>query len=67
MTAMEYKQAHNITTRPVTAQDRAAARTDYQREADWIISVNGEEYYSKSLSMKEFRLCVAMYHQRNGY
>lgn len=67
MTATEYKQTHNITTRAVTAEDMAAARTDYQREAAWIISVNGKDYYSKSLSMKELRFCVAMYHQRRGY
>lgn len=67
MSTIEYKQAHNITTRPVTTQDRAVAPTGGQCTAEWIINVNGDDYYSKGLTMQELRLCVAMYHQRHGY
>jgi len=63
----DYIKQNNIQTRTVSPSDIAAARTDYQRNADYIINVNGEEYYSNNVSLHSMQLCVAMCHQRFGY
>ena len=45
-TKADYMAKHGITIRPVTAEDRKYARTDYQRVADYIISIKGKEFFS---------------------
>ena len=53
-----YAQAHGLTIRKVTEQDRAEARTDYQREAEYIISNGRIEWYSKRGSLNDMRIFV---------
>lgn len=62
MTKMEYMKRHGLTLRKVTKEDRAAARTDYQREADYIITYAGAEWYSKTGSMRDMQAMVR-YHR----
>lgn len=63
MTKIDYMKRHNITARPVTKEDREQARTDYQRNADYIISYDGAEWYSVGLNMRDLfaivRYCAA--------
>ena len=53
-----YAQTHGLTIRKVTEQDRAEARTDYQREAEYIISNGRIEWYSKRGSLNDMRIFV---------
>ena len=53
-----YATAHGLTIRKVTAEDRAEARTDYQRSAEYIISNGRNEWYSKSGSLSDMRTFV---------
>ena len=58
MTKQEYITKHGLTLRNVTAEDRKAARTDYQRTADYIISDGTTEFFSMNGSMKDIRYFV---------
>ena len=54
MTKKEILKETGIKLRSVKKKDRANARTDYQRDADYIITTsNGEEYFSKNGSLKD--------------
>ena len=53
-----YAQAYGLTIRKVTEQDRTEARTDYQREAEYIISNGRIEWYSKRGSLSDMRTFV---------
>lgn len=55
MTKSEYMEKHGLTLRKVTAEDRTAATTDYQRTADYIISNGKEEFFSKNGSLKDMK------------
>jgi hypothetical protein len=56
MTKSEYMARHGLTLRRVTSADVRAARTDYQREADYIItSRSGAEWYSRRGTMDDLR------------
>lgn len=58
MTKQEYITKNGLTLRNVTAEDRKAARTDYQRTADYIISYGTTEFFSMNGSMKDIRYFV---------
>ena len=58
MTKQEYITKNGLTLRKVTAEDRQAARTDYQRAADYIISDGTTEFFSKNGSLKDIRYFV---------
>lgn len=45
MLKKEYIEKHGIILRKVTAEDRKAARTDYQRTADYIISDGATDFF----------------------
>lgn len=53
MKKSEYMERHGFTLRKATKKDREQAKTDYQRTADYIISYNGDEWYSKDGSIKD--------------
>lgn len=59
MTKSEYMKRHNLTLRPVTKDDRAAARTDYQRDADYIISNGTVEWFSMNGALSDLKRFVA--------
>lgn len=46
MTKAGYTTKHGLTLRKVTMQDRQSAKTDYQRQAEYIISDGKCEYFS---------------------
>lgn len=56
-----YAQAHGLNVRKVTLKDRMEARTDYQREAEYIISNGTVEWYSMNGSLKDMQIFV-QYH-----
>lgn len=58
MKKQQYMSAHGLTLRKVSPQDRAEARTDYQREAEYIISNGRIEWYSKRGSLNNMRAFV---------
>lgn len=58
MKKQQYMSAHGLTLRKVSPQDRAEARTDYQREAEYIISNGRIEWYSKRGSLSDMRAFV---------
>lgn len=58
MKKSEYMEKHGLTLRRVTKEDRACARTDYQRVADYIISNGACEWFSKNGSLKDMMLFV---------
>ena len=58
MKKQQYMSAHGLTLRKVSPQDRAEARTDYQRSAEYIISNGRIEWYSKSGSLSDMRTFV---------
>lgn len=58
MTKQEYMTKNCLTLRKVTADDRKAAKTDYQRTADYIISDGTTEFFSKNGSLKDIRYFV---------
>lgn len=55
MKKSEYMNKHGLTLRKVTAKDREAATTDYQRMADYIISNGKEEFFSRNGSLKDMK------------
>ena len=55
MKKSEYMNKHGLTLRQVTAEDREAAKTDYQRTADYIISNGKEEFFSRNGSLKDMK------------
>jgi len=58
MKKSEYMERHGLTIRRVTSEDRAAARTDYQRYADFIISNGACEWFSANGSLRDMQLFV---------
>ena len=55
MTKQEYMTKNCLTLRKVTAEDRTAATTDYQKTADYIISNGKEEFFSRNGSLKDMK------------
>ena len=55
MSKIEYMKRHGMTIRPVTEQDRATARTDYQRKAKYIIKNSEWEWFSLNGSLKDMK------------
>lgn len=54
MKKAEYMETHGLTLRAVTPEDVAAAKTDYQRAAGYVISdESGAEWYSMNGSQKD--------------
>ena len=58
MTKKAYIEKHGIIVRKVTAEDRKAARTDYQRTANYIISDGTTEFFSTNGSLKDIMYFV---------
>ena len=58
MTKLEYMERHGLTLRKVTSDDRALARTDYERTADYIISNGAGEWFSKNGSLCDMQTFV---------
>lgn len=58
MLKKEYIEKHGIILRKVTAEDRKAARTDYQRTADYIISDGTTEFFSTKGNLKDIMYFV---------
>lgn len=58
MSKYEYMERHGIKIRRVTEQDRAAANTDYQRTADYILSYAGREWFSKRGTLEDMKALV---------
>ena len=58
MTKKAYIEKHGIILRKVTAEDRKAARTDYKKAADYIISDGTTEFYSTNGSLKDIMYFV---------
>ena len=62
MTKSEYMERHGLTLRRVTKEDRAVARTDTQRIADYIISNGACEWFSVNGSLRDMREFVKAWH-----
>ena len=62
MKKTDYMERHGLTLRRVTQKDRAVARTDYQRSAEYIISNGACEWFSKNGSLRDMREFVAQWH-----
>ena len=45
MTKADYMERHGLTLREVTAEDLALTRTDYERQANFIISNGACDWY----------------------
>lgn len=45
-TAQELLESHKANIRPVTLKERTEAYTDAQRQANYILSIGNEEYYT---------------------
>lgn len=58
MTKAAFMEKHGITLRKVTEEDQRQARTDYQRNADYIISNGACEWYSRNGSLRDIQLFV---------
>ena len=59
MSKAEYAQRHGLTVRRCTKADRRAARTDYQRGAQYIImGPMGKMWYSGRGTMADMRAVV---------
>lgn len=58
MTKQEYITKNGLTLRNVTAEDRKATKTDYQRVADYIISDGTTEFFSTKGSLKDIMYFV---------
>lgn len=58
MKKAEYMERHGLTLRRATREDYAAARTDYQRSADYIISNGACEWFSRNGSLRDMQLFV---------
>ena len=59
MTRQQYAIRHGLTVRPATAEDHAAATTDYQRRARYIIDDGGRQWYSLRGTLQDMRDMVA--------
>ena len=59
MTKTEYMKRHGLTLRPVTKEDRAVARTDTQRIADYIISNGKVEWFSLKGTLNDMKAFVS--------
>ena len=56
MKKAEFMRLHGLSLRPATSRDRKQAKTDYQRNADYIISSkSGVEWFSKNGSMADMK------------
>ena len=62
MKKSEYMERHGLTLHRVTQEDRTCARTDYQRNAEYIISNGACEWYSKNGSLRDMRDFVRAWH-----
>lgn len=61
MNKAEWIKKHGCKVRPATKKDKEAARTDYQRNADFIIQTpGGSEYYSKRGSLNDVKAALYM-------
>ena len=59
MNKAEWIKEHGCKVRPVTKKDKDAARTDYQRDAGFIIQTpGGSEYYSKRGSLNDVKAAL---------
>ena len=58
MSKQEFMKRHGLKLRPVTQEDRAAARTDYQRCARFIITDGAREYYSTNGTLRDMEFFV---------
>ena len=58
MKKADYMERHGLTLRRVTKEDREAARTDYQRTAEYIISNGACEWFSMNGSLSDMQLFV---------
>lgn len=58
MSKSEYMRRHGLTLRPVTPEDRAVARTDYQRDADYIITDGTVEWFSMRGTLSDMKRFV---------
>ena len=45
-TAQELLKSHKAIIRPVTLKERTEATTDFQRQANYILTIGNEEYYT---------------------
>lgn len=55
MKKSDYMERHGLTLRRVTQKDRAFARTDYERSAEYIISNGACEWFSKNGSLRDMQ------------
>ena len=65
-TKAEYMAKNGIKIRPVTAKDKQYAKTDYQKNADYIISVNGKQFFSTNGSLADCKTVVQLTKQQAG-
>lgn len=57
----EFLKKEGLKIRKVTSKDRACAKTDYQRNADYIIKTkSGKEYYSKNGSIADCKTIIKL-------
>ena len=65
-TKADYMAKNGIKIRPVTAKDKQYARTDYQKNADYIISINGKQFFSTNGSLADCKTVVQLTKQQAG-
>lgn len=57
----EFLKKEGLKIRRVTSKDRACAKTDYQRNADYIIRTkSGKEYFSKNGSIADCKTIIKL-------
>lgn len=64
MTKLEFAAKHGMIVRPVTDEDRAVARTDYQRDADFILAYKGVEFFSKRATLSDMKYMIQSVNKR---
>jgi hypothetical protein len=65
MSKQKYMERHGVTLRHVTDADRQVARTDYQRNAEYIMRYAGVEWYSKRATLEDAKALVS-YHKASA-
>jgi len=56
MNKKEFMDSYNVSMRGTTKEDMKEARTDYQRNSDYVITYhNGVEWYSKKGTFKDIK------------
>jgi hypothetical protein len=65
MSKQQYMERHNISVRHVTQAERQAARTDYQRNSEYIMCYAGVEWYSKRATLEDAKALVS-YHSASA-